>query len=468
MSHPNREILRAIPPVDEILAHPAVAELQARHPHFPWTRLVRWILDEFRAAPPALAAADRTAVSQWVAGAIEARVHELSGGGLRRVLNGTGVILHTNLGRALLSEAAADAGREALASYVSLEVDVEAGQRGKRGRTLSDLVLLATGAEACMVVNNNAAAVFLVVDTYSPPARVIVSRGELVEIGGSFRLPEILAHAAGEVVEVGTTNRTYAEDYRKAARAGDLILKVHKSNYAIEGFAHDASVDELVAVAGEVGCSVVYDVGSGAVFDFGAAGIGTDPAVEGILARGVDCVTMSGDKLLGGSQAGIIAGRASFVDALKQNPLRRAIRVDKVTIAVLQQVLREYLFGTDPRTDVPILRQVFAEPDELRRRAEAVVEALEAGKRTVAVVADDAAVGGGSLSTVSVPSVAIAVGCPSERDAVELARAMRLGEPPLFTRIKGSEVRVNLMTIRPDEDEDLREVLHSVLSAEKS
>jgi len=466
MSQPDhQEILRAIPPVDAILAHPRVAGLQSASPRFPWTRLVRAVLDDFRATPPRLDRVDRAAVTEWVVGEVEARVAELRGGGLRRVLNGTGVVLHTNLGRAVVSDAAADAAREALVRYVTLEVDVESGQRSKRGETLVDLILLATGGEAGMVVNNNAAAVLLVVNTLSPPGRVIVSRGELVEIGGSFRLPEILAHGAGEVVEVGTTNRTYADDYRRVARPGDVILKVHKSNYAIEGFAHEATIDELVAVAADTGCRLVYDLGSGAVFDFAAAGLGADPAVADIVARGVDCVTMSGDKLLGGSQAGIIVGRRDVVAALKQNPLRRAVRVDKVTIAVLQEVMRGYLFAPDAPDAVPVVAQVFAPRDELVRRARAVVSAVDrAPERGVDVADDDAAVGGGSLSTITVPSAAVVVRCAGEREALDLARALRRAETPVFTRIKGAEVRVNMATIRPDEDAELARLLDAAIA----
>lgn len=469
MSRSKKEILRAIPPVDDILAHPEVAGLQARHPRFPWTRLIRRVLDDFRAAPPALPTADRAAVTDWIVAAVGARVHELAHGGLRRVINGTGVVLHTNLGRAVLSGEAADAGREALARYVSLEVDVESGQRSKRAAGLNELLLLATGGEACMVVNNNAAAVYLVVNSLSPPGRVIVSRGELVEIGGSFRLPEILRHAAAEVIEVGTTNRTYADDYRAVAGPGDVILKVHKSNYAIEGFAHEASIDELARVAADTGSHLVYDLGSGAVFDYSAAGVGEDPAVSDILTSGVDCVTMSGDKLLGGSQAGVVIGRREVVARLKENPLRRAVRVDKVTIAVLQQVLREHLFGADPRDRVPALGQIFADRDELKRRATAVIDALSSRRgHELTVVDDEGAVGGGSLSSHALPAAAIAVHCESDKEATDLARHMRRQEPPLFPRVKGSEVRINLVGIRPDEDDDLRRALEKSLSPKKS
>lgn len=467
MSDRHNDILRTIPSVDELLSNEALEHVRADHPQVPWTRLVRRVVDDLRAAPPELTEVHRAATTAWIVGEVERRVSELRHGGLRRVLNGTGVVLHTNLGRAVLSEAAADAGREAFLRYVTLEVDVESGRRDRRAQTLDDLILLATGADACMVVNNNAAAVYLVASSVEPPGRVIVSRGELVEIGGSFRLPEILRHAAHEVVEVGTTNRTYADDYRRMARPGDLILKVHKSNYAIEGFAHEATIDELAGVAAEVGCDLAYDLGSGAVFDFAAAGVGEDPGVAAVVARGVDCVTMSGDKLMGGPQAGVIAGRTAFIERLKRNPLRRAVRVDKVTVAVLQQVMREYLFSVDPRAGVPSLERIFTPVETLRARAQAVAEGL-GGNVAVSVVDDDAAVGGGSLTSVRLPSAAVALSCRSEDDATALARRLRLQQTPLFTRIRGGEVRVNMMSIGPDEDADLRRALETALGTRES
>src|SRR5262249_3827520 len=223
------------------------------------------------------------------------------------------------------------------------------------------------------------------------------------------RLPEILRHAAADVIEVGTTNRTYAADYESAARPGDVLLKVHKSNYEIEGFAHEATIAELVDVGKRCDCRVVFDLGSGALFDFSGAGLGHEPAAARIVETGVDAVTMSGDKLLGGAQAGIIVGRRAFIDRLKQNPLRRVVRVDKVAVAVLQSVARDYLFARDIAASVPILAQITAEVGALENRADIIVDMLRrAGAKNVSVVPDDAAVGGGSFATMRVASVAIA------------------------------------------------------------
>ena len=466
----NQQILRAIPPVDQILSDPALARAMAEHTGFPWTRCVREATDALRGGAveeSSMPAPERDAVQSWVVAQVMDRFEALMHGGLKPVINGTGVILHTNLGRAVLGGEALAAAGQALTRYVSLEVDLESGERSKRGTTLNDLAALASGGEAAMVVNNNAAAVYLAVNSYSPPGRVIVSRGELVEIGGSFRLPEILRRAANEVVDVGTTNRTYARDYAEVARSGDIILRVHKSNYVIEGFTHEATLPDLVAVARETGSHVVYDLGSGALFDYRRFGLGKDSHVSEVVATGVDCVTMSGDKLLGGMQAGILVGKAAFLKKLKQNSLRRAVRVDKVTIAALQSVFRAYLFGADPAAQIPVLAQVSADLNGLLSRAERILDAVNqatGGSPTASVVDDDATVGGGSLASEVLPSVAVAIACKSDGDAVKLARSMRAFTVPVFTRIKGAEVRINLRTVLAEEDDRLIECLSRALS----
>ena len=463
---PGHDLLRAIPSVDELLATPAFSAWREASPHFPWTRFVRGVLDELRAGLLQVPeSADRAALTAAITDAAARRLDALRAGGLRPVLNGTGVMLHTNLGRAPVGDAAVRAAERALRGYVSLEVDLESGERARRGDAIEPLFALLCGTEAAMVVNNNAAAVYLVANSFSPPGRIIVSRGELVEIGGSFRLPEILRHAAAEVIEVGTTNRTYAADYERVARPGDVLMKVHKSNYEIEGFAHEATVAELVEVGKRCDCRVVFDLGSGALFDFAGAGIGHEPPAARIIEAGVDAVTMSGDKLLGGVQAGIIVGRRACIERLKQNPLRRVVRVDKVAVAVLQSVAREYLFSNDVRAAVPVLAQITADVALLEGRARAITDALaRAGAAQVSVVPDEAAVGGGSFATTRVTSVAIAIACANDRDAVRLARRLRMRAQPVFTRVKGSEVRVNMSTIFGEEDAALCEALLDTLT----
>jgi L-seryl-tRNA(Ser) seleniumtransferase len=467
---PNKSV-REIPPVDDVLSHPDLAFLRNRHPRFPWTRVVRSVVQDYRemARPPAsVDARSRDSIRKWILAQVIRQVEELESGGQRRVINGTGVVLHTNLGRAVVGPGARTAVNDALGHYVNLEIDMVTGRRSKRAQTLNRLAALATGAEAAMVVNNNAAAVYLVVGSYSPPGRVIVSRGELVEIGGSFRLPEILRQAASKVVEVGTTNRTYAEDYEKAATSGDLLLKVHKSNYALEGFVSEASYTDLVDVAARTGCRLAYDLGSGAVFDYRSAGVGQDERVADILEAGVDCVTMSGDKLLGGVQAGIIAGKAGFLEAVRANPLRRAVRIDKLTVAAMQDIMRHYLFGADPAQGVPVLQQVLADTETVRARAESVADLVRKTVGKVARVdatADDAAVGGGSWASEVVSSAAVRVHCSDEKSAVDLARRMRLNETPIVPRVKGREVRINMRTVMPYEDDELGRILVEILTS---
>ena len=462
---PGKDVLALIPSVDEVLATPEITELKKRHPHFPWTPCIRDIHDAVRDGSLRPAGSRREDIKSAVVAAVQGRVDELKTGGARRVINATGVILHTNLGRAVLGQAARKAADEAMGHYLSLEVDLKTGRRGGRGGVLRDLIRLATGAESALVVNNCAAAVYLVVSSYSPPGRILISRGELVEIGGSFRLPDILQKAASEMIEVGTTNRTYIDDYAREARAGDILMRAHRSNYDIQGFTHDASIADLVALAREKECYVVYDLGSGSLYDFVGIGIKGEERVGEVLGAGVDCVTLSGDKLLGGTQAGIIVGRKEFLDRFGQNPLRRAVRVDKIVIAAMQAVMRTYLFSEDPVRDIPTLQLAAGSVEELSKRGHAIIEGLPSSTRDayrVEVADDDAAIGGGSCAVETVTSVALAFRCGTDADASALAKRMRTQPIPILSRIKGREVRLNMRSIMPYEDVELMRALQGV------
>jgi len=458
----NKGLLRLIPPVDELLADPALSVLREAHPNFPWTSLIREVVGAYRKR--GVGKEDREAVRTELTESIERRFSSLREEGMRPVINGTGVILHTNLGRAIAGDDVVAAVEAALRHYENLEVDLETGRRSGRGETLLELIRLATGAEAAMVVNNNAAAVYLAVNSLSPPGRVLVSRSELVEIGGSFRLPDILESAASEVVEIGTTNRTYADDYAKVAQEGDVFLRAHRSNYEIHGFTHEAGLAELVDLAREKKCHVVYDLGSGSFFDFEAAGFPGEELVADVIARGVDGVTMSGDKLLGGVQAGIIVGTREFVGRLKENSLRRALRIDKLTTAALQALFRTYLFEPEPASHVPVLRQTTEPISALRERAGSIVKGIPDTPGFAVEVADDvAAIGGGSFATQDVESCAIVVRCGSDKVAEALAARMRGRAVPVLARIKGAEVRLNMRTVMPYEDQMLGDILAEVL-----
>jgi len=462
---PSKDVFKLIPPVDEVLDADEVMALRARYPRFPWTQCVRDVLDGIRQGGSDIGSS-RKEVKASVIEAILQRVDVLKQGGLRRVFNGTGVILHTNLGRAVLGQGARRAADEAMGHYLNLEIDLRTGKRSARGEVLTSMIKMATGAESALVVNNNAAAVYLVVSSCSPPGRVLISRGELVEIGGSFRLPDILQRAATEMIEVGTTNRTYIDDFAKAARPGDVLMRAHRSNYDIQGFTHDTSIADLVGLARERECHVVYDLGSGSLYDFAEIGIEGEERVSEVLSAGVDCVTMSGDKLLGGAQAGIIVGRKKFLDKLAQNPLRRAVRVDKVVIAIMQSVLRSYLFSDDPADDIPTLRQAVVSVDVLRKRAQVIADGLSSPAREtygIEIVDDDSALGGGSFAVQDVSSVALSFRCGSDSDALALARRMRSRPVPILSRIKGSELRINMRSILATEDDDLKSELKQLL-----
>lgn len=461
----NKGLLRLIPPVDELLADPAVTALRGAHPNFPWTALIREVVLTYREA--GVDKEDRDSVKAELMVAVVRRFKSLRDEGMRPVINGTGVILHTNLGRAIAGDDVVSAVESALRHYENLEVNLATGRRSGRGETLIDLIRFATGAEAAMVVNNNAAAVYLAVNSLSPPGRVLISRSELVEIGGSFRLPDILESAAAEVIEIGTTNRTYADDYAKIAREGDVFLRAHRSNYEIHGFTHEAGLSELVDLAREKKCHVVYDLGSGSFFDFDAAGFPGEERVADVVARGVDGVTMSGDKLLGGVQAGIVVGNRRFIDRLQENPLRRAFRIDKLTTAALQALFRTYLFEREPVKHVPVLSQTMEPLETLRKRADRIAKRIPDTSRFTVVVEDDlAAIGGGSFATREVESCAIVIRCGTDEKAEALSARMRNRLVPVLARIKGSEVRVNLRAVMAYEDPTLGEALCDALAEE--
>jgi L-seryl-tRNA(Ser) seleniumtransferase len=356
------------------------------------------------------------------------------------VVNAAGVVVHTNLGRAPLSEAAVEA-MTAAAGYCDLEFDLVTGRRGSRDDRLAPLIAEACGAEAGFAVNNCAAALVLVLAALARDREVLVSRGELVEIGGSFRLPEIMAASGARLVEVGTTNRTRAADYR----AGDpaLLLKVHPSNYRIAGFAEAPSVADCAAVARDRGIPLVHDVGSGLLADTEDAWLAAEPSVHASLAAGADLVLCSGDKLLGGPQAGLLAGRADLVTACRRHPLARALRLDKLRIAALVATLEAHLGGRADR-EVPVWQALHADPAAVRDRADALAEAVGGEVVEAATLA-----GGGSAPGSEVPSPVVRV--PADAADVVAGR-LRGGEPPVVVRVEGGAVWIDLRTVAPADD----------------
>ncbi|HXC51046.1 MAG TPA: L-seryl-tRNA(Sec) selenium transferase [Candidatus Limnocylindrales bacterium] len=375
---------------------------------------------------------------------------------LGRVVNATGIVLHTNLGRARLSTAAIDAVRLAACGEVNLEYDLARGERGERDELVEEHLCDLTGAEAATVVNNNAAAVFLVLNTLASGKDVVVSRGELVEIGGSFRIPDIMAASGARLREVGTTNRTHLSDYRKAIGPDvALLMKVHASNYRIVGFTSSVGLDELAALAaGHPEIHVIEDLGSGAVVDLQPFGLAEEPLIGERIRAGADLVLASGDKLLGGPQCGIIAGRRELVDRLRMNPLRRALRCDKMTLAALEATLRTYRFSTSPQHDIPVLRFLARSVGELRaigERAIALLEEKLAPRFSFELVASSARAGSGSQPDHPIASLAIAVRA-GDLDAVAIERMFRTSEPPILGRIERDVFLLDLRVIDAPDD----------------
>jgi L-seryl-tRNA(Ser) seleniumtransferase len=398
-------------------------------------------LDELRSA---LLAGDGAASGEHVVARAAERLTGEAARGLVRTINGTGVLLHTNLGRAPLAREAIDAIAEIARDYSNLEFDLAAGARGSRYERLGSLLADATGAEASLVVNNCAAAMLLILDTFARNREVVVARNALIEIGGGFRLPDVLARSGATLIDVGTTNKVYVADFARAFTANTgLLLRAHPSNYRISGFVADPAPADLVAVARRAGVPVVEDLGTGALVDLRAYGLPHERTAREAIADGVDLVAFSGDKLLGGPQAGIIVGRTAAIARLRANPLLRALRVDKATLAALAATLRLHL---DPATRerIPFYRMLAATPAALRERA----AALQVADATV--VDTIAYAGGGTLPLDPIPSAGIAF-APAI-GAMRALAALRAGAPPLVARIEDERAIVDLRTVAPADD----------------
>jgi L-seryl-tRNA(Ser) seleniumtransferase len=439
--------LRGLPSVDALLgALAGRAELSAV-PRGRLTEAVREVLGRERRRlleTPGATPADAAALGARAAAA-------LSGGAfsLAPVINATGVVLHTNLGRALLSPLAQERVLQAAGAYTNLEMDIALKERGSRYAHVSGLLRRLSGAEASLVVNNCAAAVLLALETLARGREVIVSRGELIEIGGEFRIPDIMRRSGALLREVGTTNRTHLRDYADAITPETgLILKVHTSNYRVVGFTAAVSSRELVELGRARGVPVMEDLGSGSFIDLRPYGFPYEPTVPEVVAAGVDVVSFSGDKLLGGPQGGIVVGRAELIQRLGRNPLNRALRIDKLTIAALEGTLYAYEACTALET-IPALRMLTEPLDSIRRRAAGLLRRLPAGAREAlgaALVEARSQVGGGALPTVELPTAALALGTAA-RPAQALDAALRAGRPPVLGRVLDDRLLLDCRTV---------------------
>jgi L-seryl-tRNA(Ser) seleniumtransferase len=374
---------------------------------------------------------------------------------LRPVINATGVILHTNLGRAPLAPSALEAVRAVAAGYANLEYDLERGARGSRYSHCVGLLRELTGAEDALVVNNGAAALVLALNSLADQQPAIVSRGELVEIGGSFRIPDIMAKSGARLVEVGTTNRTHLVDYERALASGGVIVKVHRSNFALAGFVADVSLTELVPLAASRQVPILYDLGSGLLLSLERYGLTGEPLAAEVIREGATVVTMSGDKLLGGPQAGIVLGGRAAIERMRTNPLTRALRVDKLTLAALEATLALYREPDRALREIPSLSMIAADVADVRTRARSLADRLGSRGIPCEALESEASVGGGSFPTARIPSAAVAIAGNAERHDIKL----RAGEPPVVSRIANGRIMLDLRTVPPGFDDALASVV---------
>lgn len=454
MKSPDREKRRLLPAVDRILGRPDIVPFCARFGRAAVTSWVREILGDMRNGRSDDISADPAEVEALVVQRLGDAADITVSRRLRKVINGSGIVIHTNLGRAPLARAAIDA-MIAAAACTNLEVDLSTGQRGRRGASVETLCQQVTGAEAALVVNNCAAATLLVLQTLAAGREVIISRGQLIEIGGSFRLPDVFRQAGVVLREVGTTNRTRLADYASAIGPETAaLLRVHPSNYRIVGFSESVPIGELAKLGISHQLPVIDDVGSGCLYNLARLGLPDEPIVSESLRAGADVVLFSGDKLLGGPQCGIVVGRSELVDKLRLNPLARALRVDKLTLAALEATL-EIHRGGFAFEEIPVLRQLSLDANEIRRRAEQLVERLWSQSSSPDIFATmevASASGGGALPEQELPSWAIAINTAS---ADHLAKQLRVGDPAVFGRVQDDRVLIDLRTVLPEDDDTL-------------
>jgi L-seryl-tRNA(Ser) seleniumtransferase len=445
---------RKLPSVNALLEREAVRALLDTAPRSLVVDAVRTTIEQARSGSEI-----PTSEAGW-ASAIAAAVARAQRSSLRHVINGTGVVLHTNLGRAPLAASAIEAMARAAAGYTNLEYDLEEGARGSRYDHCVSLLRELTGAEDALVVNNNAAALVLVLNTLAAERNVVISRGELVEIGGSFRIPEIMARSGARLLEIGTTNRTHLADYEAALEGGGdvgAVMKVHRSNFAMEGFVAEVEPPVLAKLLAPRGVPLVHDLGSGLLVPLEDLGLTGEPTAGEAVSAGASVVTMSGDKLLGGPQAGIIVGAGEMLRRLRKNPLLRSLRVDKLTIAALEATLMLYRDPVVARREIPILAMLGTSIAVLRARAESLAAPLQ----DVSVVDSDASVGGGAFPSARIPSVALAI----RGDSAKHEARLRLGEPAVIARISDGQLLIDMRAVLPGEDEQLGNALRAALTS---
>ena len=469
---PTISLLRALPSIDELLRTDKATERRATVGAEHLKSIARLVIEELRREISTgvlvhngeQLEATRERLLAQASGRLEDACRRDSIPGIQRVINATGVILHTNLGRAPLSEAARDALLSQAAGYCTLEYDVEKGARGRRGARVEELLIELTGAADALVVNNCAAAALLILTVLAKDGDTIVSRGELVEIGGDFRVPDVMATSGTQMIEVGTTNRTKLEDYRRAlSERTRLIMRVHQSNYRIVGFTTSPSLTELAGLAHEAGLPLYEDAGSGALIDLSRYGLEDEPVIRESISAGADVVSFSGDKLLGAVQAGLIVGRHEIISRLRKHALYRALRADKLSLAAVEATLDSHRRGV-AGTEVPVLRMLELRSEEIEQRATRLLQScLESNSSglILEIVQGTSAIGGGSGPNTHPPTALIAVSHP-ELSADQIQHGLRSFRPPIIARIADGRVLIDLRTAQFGEDEQILKALQAL------
>lgn len=457
----KKQLLKALPKVDEAI-HSIIDQVDKDIPQAIVKKAVQEVIDtERRTILDESKATFTKDEDQWKKLYIT-KIEEKIAPHLKRMINGTGVVVHTNLGRSLLSENAMNALTQAGFYYSNLEFNLETGKRGSRYSLVEDIICELTGAEAALVVNNNAAAVLLCLDTIAKGKEVIVSRGQLVEIGGSFRIPEVMKKSGATLVEIGATNRTHLRDYENAlTEETSLLLKVHTSNYRMIGFTSEISAEELVTLGKKHNLPVMEDLGSGSLIDLSAYGLPKEPTVQELVKAGVDVITFSGDKLLGGPQAGIIVGKKKVIERIKKNQLNRALRIDKFTLSSLEVILREYYDFEKAMVNVPTLSMLTEGHDSIKKRAQKLQRRIKSkisAKCDCSLVQTYSRVGGGAMPEHGLSSWAIHL-APKHMKLSELERALRALQYPVIGRIEDEKYLLDMRTIREHEIKDVAGLL---------
>jgi len=458
----NRELLRSLPKVDELLQEETIIEQLGSSMRVLVLDSLRESIEVFRKA--ILNDEIKSLTKEEIIIHSIKILNKKNSPKLRKVINGTGTVVHTNLGRSLLSKDAIDRVINVAENYSNLEYDIEKGMRGSRYSHIEDILMKITGAEAAMVVNNNAAAVMLVLDTLCREKEAIVSRGQLVEIGGSFRVPEVMKFSGAKLVEVGTTNRTHLYDYKdNITENTGVLLKVHTSNFKIMGFTEEVCIEELVKLGDEKDIPVVEDIGSGVLIDYSKYGFVYEPTVQESIRKGIDILTFSGDKMLGGPQAGIIVGKAKYINRMKKNQLTRALRIDKMTLAALEGTLKHYLEETEAIKNIPTLNMLLCPLDTLKKRAQKLKRKLQnkTDKFTFTIDNDYSMVGGGSMPTEKIETYVIKIKS-EDFTAVQIEEKLRMNETTIIVRISNNEVIMDLRTLFPNDYEIITEAFKTM------